>query len=67
MCQGIVEECAGVQPGKGEGIPDRVQSGPGSEVIVALDAVSLYPSIQKNVAVDLCRQAALETDIEIKI
>ena len=50
----------------GEGDGDAPQEGQGSEEIVALDAVALYPSISREVAMEMCKQAALETEIEIK-
>ena len=50
----------------GGGDDNAPQEGQGSEEIIALDAVSLYPSITREVAMEMCRQAALETEIEIK-
>ena len=50
----------------GEGDGDTPQEGRGSEEIIALDAVSLYPSITREVAMEMCKQAALETEIDIK-
>ena len=44
----------------------EVQGRCGSEVVIALDAVALYPSIRKDVAMALCKQAALETSINIQ-
>ena len=44
----------------------KFQMGPGEEVVVGLDAVGLYPSIKKEVAMEICREAARETDISIK-
>ena len=35
-------------------------------MIIALDAIALYPSIQKEVAMALCKEAARETNIEMK-
>ena len=42
------------------------QGGIGSEVLVGLDAVSLYPSIEKKVAMEMCRNAAREVEIEVQ-
>merc|ERR1711891_124589 len=38
----------------------------GSEVITAFDAVGLYPSISKKVAMKVCREAAENSVIEVK-
>ena len=37
----------------------------GSEVLIGLDAIALYPSIMKKVAVEACKQAAIETEVGI--
>ena len=48
------------------GVGVGFQKGPGSEVIVALDAVGLYPSISKTLAMEVCKKAARETEIEVQ-
>ena len=45
---------------------DKVQEGAGSEVLVGLDAVALYPSIGKDIATKCCLEAARESCIETK-
>ena len=37
------------------GSKSGLQMGKGSEVITALDAVSLYPSISKDLAMEVCK------------
>ena len=46
--------------------PHEFQEETGREVIVALDAVGLYPSISKEVATTFCREAVLDSEIEAK-
>ena len=41
------------------------QLGPGSEVIIGLDVVGLYPSISKSLAMEVCKEAARATAIKI--
>ena len=36
----------------------------GSEVLVGFDAVALFPSIEKDLAVKLCKEVLLETEIK---
>ena len=45
---------------------EEVQCGRGHEVIVALDAEALYPSISPEVAIQVCKEAALSTNIEVQ-
>ena len=42
------------------------QEGIGSEVITGLDAVGLYPSIKKSLAMRICREVAEETKVDIE-
>ena len=37
----------------------------GKEVVIGLDVVGLYPSISKKVAMEVCMEAALETEVEV--
>ena len=36
----------------------------GSEVLVGFDAVALFPSIEKELAVKLCKEVLLETEVK---
>ena len=45
---------------------EEVQGKPGTEVLVGLDAVGLYPSIQKGLAKEICRMAAEKTKVKVE-
>ena len=69
ICKEIVAECAGVSVPEDINVQDHCnaqEADDGNEVLVAFDAVALYPSIGKEVATSMCKQAALETEIEMK-
>ena len=66
MCREIVDEVAGGQVGGQVEQDTEVQGGEGTEVIVGLDAVGLYPSISKEVAMKICREVALESEVNIE-
>ena len=52
--------------GRGEaGKGGEFQKGVGSEVITGLDAVGLYPSIKKKLAMSICREVAEETEVKV--
>ena len=59
---GLVSSSNFVEVGK-EG---EFQNGVGSEVITGLDAVGLYPSIQKRLAMQICREVAEETEVNVE-
>ena len=70
MLDGVGLTRAGEQPeglvSQGEvGKEGEFQKGVGSEVITGLDAVGLYPSIKKGLAMRICREVAEETEVEI--
>ena len=46
------------------GTEPEYQKPVGNEVLVGFDAVALFPSIEKNLAVEICREVLLETEIK---
>ena len=68
----LVEMC---RPGHSPDVPsisenrlnkEVIQGGAGTEVIITLDAIALYPSIEKKVAMEICKQAAAETKVKVQ-
>ena len=45
---------------------EKVQGGVGTEVVVRLDTVTLYPSITKKIAMEVCKIAAEESVVKVK-
>ena len=76
MCRELVEELmekkwpveqseADVVTG-GDTEKNKFQGEVGSEVVVGLDAVGLYPSISKKLAMKVCREAAEKSDVKVR-